>query len=157
MQCEYLVRLWIYLTRSRSGWCSKSDGSWRRWHSGSRVRRQSFHEHTGIRSKGVERGTQLRFAGIFGSFLLGIALPAGLLGPVLFGGESLRAISTGALVTAVVSGVFGAWLLVVSCLASIKDLEKVLEPLQADMAVVLFLPYMFIVGTRSVWRRFVGS
>jgi hypothetical protein len=100
---------------------------------------------------------RLRLAGIFASLLLGIALPGGLLGPVLFGGDSLRAISTGALVTAVVSGVFGAWLLVVSCLASIKDLEKVLEPLQADMAVVLFLPCMFIVGTRSVWRRIVGS
>jgi len=99
----------------------------------------------------------LRFAGIFAGLLLGIALPVGLLGPVLFGGESLRAISSWTLVVAVVWAIFGAWLLLVSCLASIKDVEKVVEPFQADMAFVLFLPCMRMVGTRSVWRRIVGS
>jgi hypothetical protein len=108
-------------------------------------------------SKGVERGTQLRFVGIFTGLLLGIALPVGLLGPVLFGGDSLSDISSWTLVVAVAWGIFGAWLLLVSCLASIKDVEKVLEPFQADTAFVLFLPCMLMVGTRSVWRRIVGS
>jgi hypothetical protein len=95
----------------------------------------------------------LRVVGVLGALLLGIVLPIALLADALFGGGSWRDISTSVRVVAVVNGTFGAWLLLVSLLAEREDLHKVLAPLEADMGVVLFLPYMLSVGTRSVWRR----
>jgi hypothetical protein len=97
--------------------------------------------------------TKLRVLGVFGALLLGVALPTALLADVMFGGWSIRDVSTSTLVFAIACGVFGAWLLLVSLLALKEDLEKVLEFFQADSAIVFFLPRMLAIGTRSVWRR----
>jgi hypothetical protein len=95
----------------------------------------------------------MRSAGIFFACLFGIGVPAFLLGPVLSGGVSIDSISTAALAASVAGGLFGLWLLVVSCLASAEDVKKVVESFQGSEAVLLFLPYLLVVGTKSVWRR----
>src|SRR5688500_13830845 len=99
----------------------------------------------------------MRSLGIVCALLFGLGLPGFMLGPVLFEGASPSAIPTWALPASVAFGVFGAWLLVVSLFAHIEDVEKVLEPFQAAEAVVLFLPYMLLHGTRSVWRAMSSS
>jgi hypothetical protein len=105
----------------------------------------------------LKEDEEFRYEGIACALLIGIGIPAFLFGPVLFGGNSLNNIPFWALVVSLVSGLFGAWLLLVSCLASESELNKVLEPCWADVGVVLFLPYMLFIGTRSVWRRLVGG
>ena len=97
----------------------------------------------------------MRFAGILSACLFGIGVPGFLLGPVLFDGVSLDAISTSAFAGAIACGVLGVWLLLVSSLAPVEDVRKVLESFQASEAVLLFLPYILVVGSRSIWRRIV--
>jgi len=99
----------------------------------------------------------IRIAGISIALAFGIGVPAFLLGPMLFDGAPLSVISSSALTATVAFGIFGAWLLLVSYLAPVDEVKKVLEPFQAGEAVVLFLPYMLVVGTRSMWRRFAGG
>jgi hypothetical protein len=64
----------------------------------------------------------------------------------------LSVISTPALLKSIGFGIFGVWLFVVSCVAPMEELKKVLEPFEATEAVVFFLPYMLLIGTRSIWR-----
>jgi hypothetical protein len=99
----------------------------------------------------------MRIFGAFCAVLLGLGLPAFIFGPVLFDGVALGSIPIWAVAVGFGSGLFGAWLLVVSAFAPLEDVEKVLEPLQAGEAVVLFLPYMLFFGTRSVWRSLVAT
>jgi hypothetical protein len=96
----------------------------------------------------------LRLFGVLFALLLGVALPIALLPDVLFGGWTIHDVSTATVIFAVGCGIFGAWLLLVSLLASKDDIEHVLEFFQADMAIVFYLPRMLTIGTRSVWRRF---
>ena len=100
----------------------------------------------------MESSIGMRITGALAALLLGGGVSAFLLGPVLFEHMPVSAISTSALVTGIGFSVFGVWLLLVSCLAPLDDLKKVLEPFQGGEAVVLFLPYMLVVGTRSIWR-----
>lgn len=91
------------------------------------------------------------------ALFLGVVLPIALLADVLFGGWTIHDVSTETVVFAIACGLFGAWLLLVSLLASKDDIEQVMEFFQADMAIVLFLPRMLTIGTRSIWRRFRSS
>ena len=95
----------------------------------------------------------MRFAGIASAYVVGIGVPAFLLGPAMSHDVPWNAISTPAIVGSVVCGMFGIWLFVVSCLAQVEDVRKALEPLQASEAALLFLPYMLIAGSTSVWRQ----
>ena len=102
----------------------------------------------------MESNVGTRLGGIFIACLIGIGIPVFLLGPVLFERVPLSAITSLALTTAIVCGLFGVWLFLMSCLASAKDVEKVLQPFQGSEAVILFLPYMLIICSKSVWHRF---
>jgi hypothetical protein len=95
---------------------------------------------------------EMRITGMMAALLLGGGLPLFLLGPVLFQQMPLSVISTAALLTSIGFGIFGVWLFVVSCVAPMEELKKVLEPFEASEAVVFFLPYMLLVGTRTIWR-----
>jgi len=94
----------------------------------------------------------MRITGVLAALLLGGGTAAFLLGPVLFEHMPVSAISTSAFVAGIGFAVFGVWLFLVSCVAPLDDLKEVLEPFQGGEAVVLFLPYMLVVGTRSIWR-----
>jgi len=104
----------------------------------------------------MESSIGMRITGALAALLLGGGLSAFLLGPILFERIPVSAISTSALVAGIGFAVFGIWLLLVSCVAPLDDLKKVLEPFQGVEAVVLFLPYMFVVGTLSIWRALSG-
>jgi hypothetical protein len=97
---------------------------------------------------------QCRFAGaVFGVVFL-LVLPAGLLGPVIFGGASLDALSAWVLPASCVSAAFGVWHLITAAFAYEEDLEFITGYFQAQEAVPLVLPFVLFVGTRSVYRRF---
>ena len=96
---------------------------------------------------------QIRLTGIFLAFLLGLLVPGFLLGPVLFEGLSIDSITNLALITAICSGLLGVWLFVISCLAFPKDIEKILNLFQGSEAVIFFIPYMLMIGSKSVWYR----
>jgi len=100
----------------------------------------------------MESSIGMRITGALAALLLGGGMSAFLLGPVLFEHMPVSAISTSALVTGIGFAIFGMWLVLVSCIAPLDDLKQVLEPLQGGETVVLFLPYMLVVGTRSIWR-----
>ena len=100
----------------------------------------------------MESGIGMRIAGILCAVALGGGLSVFLLGPVLFERMPINSIPAGALFTGVGFAVFGAWLLLVSCIAPLDELKRVLDPFQASEAVVLFLPFMLFIGTRSLWR-----
>lgn len=87
------------------------------------------------------------------ALLIGCGIPAFLLGPVIFGGVGWAALSGAQVGGAAVAAIFGTWLLVVSCFAEPDDVRSVVEPFQGAEAVVLFLPYMLWVGTKSIIRR----
>jgi hypothetical protein len=94
----------------------------------------------------------IRVTGVLAALLLGGGMSAFLLGPVLFEHLPVSALSTSALVAGIGFALFGMWLFLVSCVAPLDDLKKVLEPFQGGEAVAVFLPYMLFVGTRSMWR-----
>jgi hypothetical protein len=96
----------------------------------------------------------LRILGVLCALLLGVGLPIALLPDFLFGAWTIHDVSAAAVVVAVGCGILGAWLLLVSMLASKEDLEHILDFFQADLAIVFFLPRMLAIGTKSVWRRF---
>jgi hypothetical protein len=100
----------------------------------------------------MESSIGMRVTVVLAALLLGGGMSAFLLGPVLFEHIPVSAISTSALVAGIGFGLFGIWLLLVSSVAPLDDLKKVLEPFQAGEAVALFLPYMLYVGTRSMCR-----
>jgi hypothetical protein len=54
---------------------------------------------------------------------------------------------------AAVSALLGGWLAIVSYAAAAEDVEQILECFQAGEVVLLFLPLMLWVGTKSVLRR----
>ena len=101
----------------------------------------------------MEDTVQWRAGGAVIALLVGCGVPAFLLGPALFDGVPWGAFSHLQLAGAAASGLFGIWLLVVSCLAEADDVRTVVEPFQGAEAVILFLPYMLWVGTRSIVRR----
>jgi hypothetical protein len=98
-------------------------------------------------------GYEYRLVGCFVACLVGLGVPAFLLGPYLLGGIPFEHISNLAKVAAVGCAVFGLWLLTVSVFADLRALEKVLEPFQGSEVAILFLPYMLFIGTVSIWRR----
>jgi hypothetical protein len=97
---------------------------------------------------------QCRLAGaVLGvGFLL--VLPGVLLGPVIFGGASLEALSAWVLPASCVSAAFGMWHLVTAAFAYEEDIEFITGYFQAQDAAPLVLPFVLFVGTRSVYRRF---
>jgi hypothetical protein len=102
----------------------------------------------------VSPEAEARIAGSVVSLILLVGIPAFVFGPVLFDGAHLAAIPYGEKLFAALSALFGWWLAIVSCAASAQDLEKVLEPLQSGSEIVLlFLPCMLWIGTKSVLRR----
>jgi hypothetical protein len=101
----------------------------------------------------VSSEAEARTAGWIVSLVFVVVVPVLLFGPV-FTGVSVADIPLGAKVGAAVSALFGLWLAVVSSAATAEDIEKVLQPFQVGTEVVLlFLPLMLWVGTRSVLRR----
>jgi hypothetical protein len=103
----------------------------------------------------MESDIGMRITGILAALVFGGGLSAALFGPVLFEHMPVSAIATPVLIVGIGFAIFGAWLLVVSCVAPLGDLKKVLEPFQGGEAVVLFLPYMLVIGTRSIWRALI--
>ena len=105
----------------------------------------------------VSSPAEARIWGLFISLLLAVGVPVFVFGPVLFNGVPVADIPFGAKAGAAVSALLGWWLGVVSYAAAAEDVEKVLEPFQAGNEVVLlFLPRMLWVGTKSVvarWQR----
>lgn len=99
---------------------------------------------------------EFKISGIFIALLVGLGVPMFLLGPALFGGLSFKAIAAPAVWSAAVAAVFGLWLVLVCALAEDSVVKKVVEPFQGSEAVVLFLPYMLILGSRALWRRVRG-
>jgi hypothetical protein len=87
------------------------------------------------------------------ALLIGLGVPAFLVGPALFEGVSWSAFSGAQLGWSMAALCFGVWLFLVSCLAESEDVWKVMEPFQGSEAVVLFLPYMLWIGTRSIAGR----
>ena len=95
-----------------------------------------------------------RTAGFIASALFLVVVPGFLFGPVLFNGVPVADIPAAAKIGAAVSALFGWWLAIVSYAAAAEEVEKVLEPFQGGYEVVLlFLPLMLWVGTKSVLRR----
>ena len=101
--------------------------------------------------------TEYRVAGCFIACLIGVGVPAFLLGPFLFEGISLQLASTTVIVISIVLALFGLWLLVVSIFTETVVIEKVITPFQGGEAVFIFLPYMLFVGTKAIWLRIVGG
>jgi hypothetical protein len=101
----------------------------------------------------MEDTAQWRAGGAVIALLIGCGVPAFLLGPAVFEGVGWAALSGAQVAAAAVGAIFGTWLLVVSCLAEPDDVRAVVEPFQGSEAVILFLPYMLWVGTKSVIRR----
>lgn len=100
----------------------------------------------------MESRIGMRITGALAALLLGGGMSVFVFGPVLFEHVPVSAISGSALVAGIGFAVFGMWLFIVACVAPLDDLKKVLEPFQGGEAVVLFLPYMLVVGTRAIWR-----
>jgi hypothetical protein len=100
---------------------------------------------------------QYRWAGLFIAFLIGIVVPAFLLGPFLFGGIPLEMASTAAVAGSVGCAAFGIWLFLVSVMTEDAVVAKVLEPFEGQEAVIFFLPYMLYLGTKGIWQRLCES
>lgn len=103
----------------------------------------------------MQSGIGMRVAGILCAVSIGGGLSVFLLGPFFFDQVPIHNITTGALVAGICFAAFGAWLFLVSCVAPLDELRRVLHSFQAGDAVVLFLPYMLIIGTWSIWRAMV--
>jgi len=58
-----------------------------------------------------------------------------------------------AFTTAISFGLLGVWLFIISCFAFPKDIEKILNLFQGSEAVIFFIPYMLVIGSKSVWYR----
>ena len=101
----------------------------------------------------MSESLQYRVGGCVVSLLLGLGVPAFLLGPFLFGGVQFELISGAALWSSVCMAIFGMWLALVCVLADAEVVEKVVAPFSGSEAVVLFLPCMLFVGTVALWRR----
>ena len=106
-----------------------------------------------ITLKRMEDSVQWRAGGCVVALLLGLGVPSFLVGPAIFEGVSWAALSRAEMGWSLAAFSFGLWLLLVSWLADADDVRKVVEPFQGSEAVVLFVPYMLWVGTRSVARR----
>jgi hypothetical protein len=102
-------------------------------------------------------GTQIRVLAVVFPCLIGIAVPAFLLGPWLFNGIAFRQLPNAGVLVAAASALFGLWFLTVSLVASTAELKKVIEPFGAAEAVVFFLPCMLVVGTISIWRWLISQ
>lgn len=100
-------------------------------------------------------GIGIRIAGILCAVFVGGGLSIFFLSPALFEHIPIDHISTGAFVAGVGFAVFGVWMLLVACVAPVDELRKVLLPFETGEVVVLFLPYMLFVGTRSLWRAMI--
>jgi hypothetical protein len=98
---------------------------------------------------------QARGLGIVFALIFGLGVPLFLVGPWLFNSIPFGHLSKSAVLSAGVCAFLGLWLAVVSVFASAAELKKVLEPFAGTEALILFLPYILFVGTRSVWRRLV--
>jgi hypothetical protein len=94
-----------------------------------------------------------RFGAILIACLIGIGVPAFLLGPFIFDGIPFELASTAAKLGSLGCGIFGLWLIIVAIFSDATDVVKVIEPFQAGDAVLLLLPYMLYVGTKGIWRR----
>jgi hypothetical protein len=101
----------------------------------------------------MSTSTQIRIAGMFISVLIGVSIPLFLLGPVIFHSLPLNSIGSLALSASIGSIIFGIWLLVVSYFALPKDLENVITMFQAGDGVILLLPYMLLIGSKSILCR----
>ena len=87
------------------------------------------------------------------ALLMGLCVPAFLVGPALFEGVAWSAFSDAQVWGALIALCFGLWLFVVSVCAEPDEVKSVFEPFQASEAAVLFVPVMLWVGTRGMWRK----
>lgn len=94
--------------------------------------------------------------GVFIACLIGVGVPAFLLGPFLFEGIPWEMVSTAAVFGSTGCAVFGAWLFLVSMITEDATVAKVTEPFEGSEAVVFFLPYMLYLGTKGIWQRLFG-
>ncbi len=100
---------------------------------------------------------QYRWGGLLIACLIGIVVPAFLLGPFLFGGIPLEMASTAVVAGSVGCAAFGIWLFLISVMTEEAVIAKVIEPFQGYEAAVFFLPYMLYTGTKGIWQRLFGS
>ena len=101
----------------------------------------------------MNESAQIRASGCSIGLLIGLGVPAFLVGPALFERVSWSAFSGAQLGWSMAPLCFGVWLFLVSCLAEAEEVRKVLEPFQGSETAVLFLPYMLWIGTRSIAGR----
>jgi hypothetical protein len=108
-----------------------------------------------IEKTSVSPEAHARIAGSIVSLILLVGIPAFVFWPVLFNSVPVADISFTAKLAAGVSALLGWWFAIVSHAASAQDLEKVLASLEAGEVVllVLILPFMLWIGTKSVLRR----
>jgi undecaprenyl pyrophosphate phosphatase UppP len=104
----------------------------------------------------MSEALQYRVGGCVFALLIALGVPAFLLGPFLFGGVQFELVSELALWSSVAIGLFGVWLALVCAFTEAEVVEKVVAPFAGSEAVVLFLPYMIVVGTAALWRRLSG-
>lgn len=104
----------------------------------------------------MSEALQHRIGGCAFALLIGLGVPAFLLGPFLFGGVRFELVSGTALWWSVAIGVFGLWLALVCAFAEVEVVENVMAPFAGSEAVVIFLPYMLFVCTAALWRRLLG-
>jgi hypothetical protein len=101
--------------------------------------------------------TETRVGGIVLSVLVGLVVPAFLVGPVLFGSTLVAALPGWALPLSIGLSAYGVWMALVSLLASRDDVEFVTGIFQANELVVLLLPVALFVGTRAIYQRITGA
>jgi hypothetical protein len=101
----------------------------------------------------MKDSAQWRAGGAVIAVLVGLGVPAFLVGPAVLEGVPWTVLSVAQVAWSAAAAGFGAWLLLVACFAESDDVQKVVEPFQGAEAVILFLPYMLWVGTRSIARR----
>ena len=101
----------------------------------------------------MNEATQFRVGGCLVALLIGLCVPAFLVGPALFGGVAWSVFSGAQVWGAITALCLGLWLFVVSVCAEPDEVKAVFEPFQAAEAVVLFVPFMLWIGTRGMWRK----
>jgi hypothetical protein len=105
----------------------------------------------------MNSASEYRIGGCIIAILIGLGVPAFLLGPFLFNNIEIEFASSLAFIASAICALFGLWLLVVSYFAEEAVVEKVVAPFQGSEAVFLFLPYMLFIGTASIWRRITNK
>lgn len=101
----------------------------------------------------MQQSNDYRAASVIIGLVLLVLVPGVLTGPALFGHVSFEALPSWAMLVSVASALLGAWHIATSIWALDEDLQFITCYPQAQEAAVLFLPFVLIVGTRSMYRR----